>query len=63
MHKGGVRLWEVWANCENSNLNLFTDQIFTLVTLSRAAIMNSQDLILLPVQIALAGKLEHYLSD
>lgn len=42
-----------------SNLDLFTDQIFTLVTLSRPAIINSHGLIPLPLQIARVVKLEH----
>lgn len=53
MHKGGKQ------TVKTRNLNLFTNQIFTLVTLSRAAIINSQGLILLPFQIALVGELEH----
>lgn len=44
-----------------NNLNLFTDQIFTLVTLSRTAVINSQGLILLPFQIALVVKLQNQL--
>lgn len=40
-----------------SHFNLFTGQIFTLVTLSRGTIINSQSLILLPFLIASVGEL------
>lgn len=58
-HGGKTNYGKSRKTVKASNLNLFTDQISTLVTLSRAAIINSQGLILLPFQIALVVKLEH----
>ena len=60
MHTGGeTNYGKSRKTVKASNLNFFTDQISTLVTLSRAAIINSQGLILLPFQIASVVKLEH----
>lgn len=57
--KGGKQIMGSLGKLKASNLDLFTDQIFTLVTLSRPAIINSHGLIPLPLQIARVVKLEH----
>lgn len=59
MYKGGKQIMGSLSKLNANNLNLFTDQIFTLVTLSRTAVINSQGLILLPFQIALVVKLQN----
>lgn len=56
MHKEGANYRQ---SMKASNLNLLTDQIFILVTFSRAAIINNQIFILLPFQNVLVRKLEH----